>query len=160
MNTSAAEIEAACPNYKIMIMKFTTTLFALAATLAFGLHAIADDDTPLSKEMSALNKQLRTLKKQATDASKKDDNIKLVEGIKEHLAKAKDMEPATTKDQPADKRAAYVAKYKEEIESTTKDFDSLEEALKADKADDVKTLIEKLQKDKEQGHKEFKADDK
>ncbi len=145
-------------------MKFPirTTLLTVstALILGFSVQAASDDDTPLSKEMSGLNKQLRTLKKQVADASKKDANIELVEGIKKHLAAAKDLEPATTKDQPADKRAAFVAKYKEEMASTAKDFDALEDAIKADKADEVKTLLDKLQKDKETAHKEFKAEDK
>jgi thymidylate synthase len=142
-------------------MKFTTTLLTLTATLALGFHGFAaDDDTPLSKEMSGLNKQLRTLKKQIADTSKKDDNVKLVEGMKEHLTKAKDLEPATAKDVAADKKADYIAKYKQQIDATAKDFDSLEEAIKGDKADDAKKVLEKLQKDKEQGHKDFKAEDK
>lgn len=150
-----------CQNFNTT-MKVPVILLTLATSLALGFSAIAaaDDDTPLSKEMSALNKDLRKLKKQSADATKKDENVQLVESIKGHLAKAKDMEPATTKDQPADKKAAYLDKYKEQIAATTKDFDSLEEAIKADKQDEVKTLIDKLQKDKEQGHKDFKADDK
>jgi len=157
-----SEKTAANPDPKTSYcMKFTTTLLTLAATLALGFNVMAgDDDTPLAKEMSALNKQLRTLKKQVADASKKDDNVKLVEGIKEHLAKAKDLEPATTKDIAADKKAAYIAKYKEQMDATAKDFEALETAIKADKQDEVKTLLEKLGKDKEQGHKDFKADDK
>ncbi len=142
-------------------MKFTPILLTLTASLALGFSAIAaDDDTPLAKEMSALNKQLRTLKKQVADSSKKDDNVKLVEGIKEHLAKAKDLEPAMTKDQPADKKADFVARYKQQMEATAKNFDALEEAIKADKQDEIKTILDKLAKDKEQGHKDFKAEDK
>jgi Cytochrome b562 len=142
-------------------MKTLTLLLTLVSTLALGFHVLADeDDTPLAKEMSALNKNLRTLKRQVADASKKDDNLKLVEGIEKHLDTAKDLEPALTKDQPADKKAAFIAKYKEQIDATKKDFDALADAIKADKADEAKTLIEKLQKDKEKGHKDFKAEDK
>jgi hypothetical protein len=142
-------------------MKITTTAFlALASTLIFSGAALgaSDDETPLYKEMNAANKDLRKLKKQVTDASKKDENIKLVEDIRKHFDATKDMEPAATKDQPADKKAAYLAKYKESIDGVSKDWAALEDAIKADKADDVKKLIEKLAKDKEDGHKVFNPD--
>jgi Cytochrome b562 len=141
-------------------MKITTTLLTVASSLilAFGAVAADNDETPLYKEMNAANKDLRKLKKQVADATKKDDNIKLVEDIRKHFDTAKDMEPAATKDQPADKKAAYLAKYKEEIDSVSKDWAALEDAIKADKTDDAKTLLEKLAKDKEQGHKDFNPD--
>ncbi len=146
-------------------MKAITALLTLATAFTFALSPgntafAADDDTPLTKEMNGVNKDLRKLKKQVADASKKDENIGLVDDIKKHLVTGRDMEPATTKDQPADKKAAFIAKYKEQIDSTIKDFDALSAAIKADKADEAKTLLEKLQKDKEQGHKDFRPDDK
>ncbi len=142
-------------------MKVTRILLTIVSTfaLAAGVFA-ADEDTPLTKEMTALNKNLRTLKRQIADGSKKEENLKLIDTIKKHFDTAKDMEPASTKDQPADKKAAYVAKYKEEIAATVKDFDALAEAVKGDKADEAKTILDKLQKDKEQGHKDYRVDDK
>src|SRR5688572_23337797 len=48
--------------------------FALAASLA-----VAEDDTPLSKEMSAMNKALRALKKTAQDPAHKAANLAAVD---------------------------------------------------------------------------------
>ena len=141
-------------------MKFKT-LLTLAATLALGFNAAiaADDDTPLAKEMSAMNKSLRTLKRQVADASKKEDNLALIASMKKHLDAGAKLEPAKTKDVPAADKPAYLAKYKEQIASLGKSFDELEAAVKADKADDAKKVFEKMSDQKEKGHKDFGADD-
>ena len=119
------------------------SLLTLVATLAIGFNVAlaAEDDTPLAKEMKAMNKSLRALKKTAADASKKDDNLALISGIKTHLDAAAKLEPAKTKDIPADKKAAYLEKYKN------------------GKADDAKKAIDKIADEKEQGHKDFYPDE-
>ncbi|MDB6174882.1 MAG: hypothetical protein JWL59_4193 [Chthoniobacteraceae bacterium] len=142
-------------------MKFKT-LLTLAATLALGFNVAtaADDDTPLGTEMKAMNKSLRTLKKQLADASKKDENVALVEKMKKDLAASKKHEPAKTKDIPAADKAAYLAKYQEQMDALGKSYDELEVAVKADKVDDAKKVLEKLSDQKEKGHKDFNPDDK
>ncbi len=141
-------------------MKFKT-LLTLAAVLSLGFHVNAADeeDTPLAKEMSAMNKSYRTLKKQIGDASKKDDNIALLEGMKKGLDKAATLEPIKTKDvKPADK-AAYLAKYKDELVALGKTYDEIEAAVKADKPDEAKKLFDKVSDQKEKGHKDFAPED-
>jgi hypothetical protein len=63
------------------------TLLTLAMTLALGFTTAlaAEDDTPLMKEMKAMNKSLRTLKRQVADATKKDENVTLIAGIKKNI---------------------------------------------------------------------------
>ncbi len=141
-------------------MKFKT-LLTLAATLSLGFHAAlaGDDDTPLAKEMSAMNKSLRTLKRQVADASKKDENLALIGKIKKNLEASAKLEPAKTKDVPAADKAAYLEKYKDQLTALGKSYDELEAAVKADKADDAKKIFEKLSDQKEKGHKDFGADD-
>lgn len=140
-------------------MKFKT-LLTLVASLALGINfATAADDTPLAKEMSAFNKSLRTLKRQAADASKKDENLALIAKIKGNLDASKKLEPAKTKDVPAGEKAAYLAKFKDQLDGVSKSIDELEAAIKADKADDAKKIFEKLGEQKEKGHKDFGADD-
>jgi hypothetical protein len=134
--------------------------FAAILTLGFNVALHAEDDTPLGKEMSAMNKSLRALKKQLPDAAKKDDNLALIGKIKVNLVEFLKYEPATTKNvAPADK-AAFLAKYKEQIDATGKSFDELEAAIKADKTDEAKKVLEKLSEQKEKGHKDFAPDDK
>ena len=141
-------------------MKLKTLLTTLVA-LAIGLHATvrAEDDTPLAKNMSGMNKALRTLKRQIADASKKDENIAMVEKIKASIAEASKLEPKKTKDIPAAEKAAYIEKYKKQMADLGKTFDDIETALKAGKADDAKALFDKLGEQKEKGHKDFGADD-
>ena len=137
------------------------SLLTLVATLAIGFNVAlaAEDDTPLAKEMKAMNKSLRALKKTAADASKKDDNLALISGIKTHLDAAAKLEPAKTKDIPAAQKAAYLEKYKKEITELEKTYDDLAAAIKDGKADDAKKAIDKIADEKEQGHKDFYPDE-
>ncbi len=137
------------------------TLLTVLTTLAFALTSgfAAEEDTPLTKEMKAMNKALRTLKKQAADPAKKDDNLGLVAGIKKNLDASVKLEPAKTKDVPAADKAAYLDKYKAQMADLAKTFDEIEAALKADKPDDAKKALEKLSDQKEKGHKDFGGDE-
>jgi hypothetical protein len=141
-------------------MKFKTLLTVLT-TLALGLSSAicAEEDTPLAKQMSAMNKSLRMLKRQIGDASKKSDNLALVAKIKDNLAESAKLQPAKTKDVPEAEKAAYVEKYKQQLSDLGKTYDSIEAAIKADKLDEAKAGFEKLSEQKEKGHKDFGADD-
>src|SRR3954466_16344648 len=99
MKKGATRSRRAIPNCNPLPMKIKTLLTVLtAASLSFTAFA-ADDDTPLSKEMSVVNKSLRTVKRQLGDAAKKDDNLALIGKVKEALDKASKLEPKKTKDQ-------------------------------------------------------------
>ena len=143
-------------------MKFKS-LLTLVAVLAVGFNFAAmagDDDTPLAKAMKVVNKNIRTMKRQIDDASKKDDNLALIAAAKKSLDACLKMEPAKTKDVPAGDKAAYLAKYKEQMNGVVKTFDDLEAAVKAGKTDDAKKIFEKLADEKEKGHKDFNPEDK
>src|SRR4051794_18763708 len=101
------------PTANPLPMKIKTLLTVLTAvSLSFTAYA-ADDETPLSKQMSIVNKSLRTVKRQLSDSAKKEDNLALIGKVKAALDEAQKLEPKKTKDQ-ADK-AAYTKKYKEEM---------------------------------------------
>ena len=138
------------------------SLLTLACTLALGFNVAlaADDDTPLAKEMKNVNKSLRTLKRQTADASKKTENLELVATMKKGVAACLKMEPMKTKDVPAGEKAAYLDKYKAQMNDLAKTIDELEAAIKADKADDAKKLFDKLSDEKEKGHKDFAPEEK
>lgn len=137
------------------------TLLTLTAALALGLHTVAakDEDTPLAKEMTGMNKSLRMLKRQVADPAKKADNLTLVAKIKGHVDAALKLEPAKTKDVPAADKPAYLEKFKQELTELKKTYDDLETALKGDKPDDAKKIFEKLSEQKEKGHKDFGVDE-
>ena len=137
------------------------SLLTLALTLAMGSSiAFAEEDTPLTKEMKTVNKNLRTLKRQVEDASKKDENLGLIATSKKAIEAAIKLEPAKAKDVPAGEKAAYLEKYKAQMSDLGKTFDELETAVKAGKVDDAKKLFEKLSEEKEKGHKDFAPDEK
>jgi soluble cytochrome b562 len=142
-------------------MKFTS-LLALVAVAALGTNVAfaADDDTPLAKSMKVVNKNIRTLKRQVDDPSKKDDNLALIAAAKKSLDESLKLEPAKTKDVPAAEKAAYLEKYKNEMKEVVKTFDDLEAAVKDGKTDEAKKIFEKLADEKEKGHKDFNPDDK
>ena len=78
-----------------MKLKSLFTAFAVLA-LGAGFAVAKDEDTPLSKEMTAMNKSLRTPKRQAADASKKAENRELPGKMKANVAPALKTEPTKT----------------------------------------------------------------
>jgi ABC-type transporter MlaC component len=133
------------------------TLFTLFTSLVLAAHCTfaAEEPTELEKEMKAMNKALRTLKRQIADPTKKDANLELLTAIKKSVEASHKLEPAKTKSIPEAERKAYVEKYKEQVGALDKTFDKLAAAIKADKADEAKTLMDELGKLKEKGHKDF-----
>jgi cytochrome c556 len=136
-------------------MKLKSLLTLLCAlSIGFTVNA-ADDDTPLSKEMAAMNKSLRLIKRQLPDASKKAENLELLEKVKKNLDASHKLEPAKTKDQ-ADK-PAYTQKYKDQIVELGKAIGALEAALKVDNQEEAKAALDKIQSLKEKGHETFEV---
>lgn len=133
------------------------SLLTLALTLAIGssMAFAADDDTPLLKEMKTINKNLRTLKRQVEDASKKDENLALIAASRKSIEASLKLEPIKTKEVPAADKAAYLDKYKAQMNELAKSYADLETAVKDGKADEAKKIFEKLSEQKEKGHKDF-----
>jgi hypothetical protein len=128
--------------------------FALAASLA-----MAEEDTPLSKEMSAMNKALRALKKTAQDPAQKAANLAAVDKMKANVAAGLKYEPAKTKDQPAAEKTAYLEKYKKQMADLDKSLDELKAAIDKGDNETIVKLFEKLGEIKEKGHKDFAPDE-
>ncbi|MCE9612243.1 MAG: hypothetical protein K8R23_18760 [Chthoniobacter sp.] len=141
---------------KLKLLSTLVLAFTLCGTAAFA----EDEPTPLEKEMKTMNKSLRTLKKQAEDPAKKDDNLALLATIKKSLDASSKLEPAKTKEVPAAEKAAYLDKYKAQMTDLAKTFDELEAAIKAGKGEDAKKALSKLSDQKEKGHKDFAPDEK
>lgn len=137
------------------------TLLTLLSALAIACSANAQkkgdhEDTPLGKEMSAMNRSLRQLKRQVADPAKKADNLALLEKIKKNMDAAHNLEPAKTKDQPD--KAAYTNKFKDQIVELGKALGELEAAIKVDKVDDARKALDRISDLKEKGHKDFEVD--
>jgi cytochrome c556 len=157
MKRGAAHRRRAIPKLQPIPMKIKTLLTVLtAASLGFTAYA-ADDETPLSKQMSVMNKNLRTVKRQLGDSAKKEDNLALVGKVKSALDEAHKLEPKKTKDQ-ADK-PTYTKKYKDEMVDLGKAVGELEAAIKVDAKDKAEAALKKIYELKEKGHKDFGVDD-
>jgi hypothetical protein len=161
MQTILLAIAAGFPHIQLsspMKMKVLLTVLA-ALSLGFSTSLCADEDTPLNKQMTAMNKSLRTLKRQISDAAKKDDNLALVGKMKANVAEAIKLEPKKTKDVPAAEKAAYVEKFKQELTELGKTYDQLEALIKDGKNAEAKAVFDKISEQKEKGHKDFGVDE-
>ncbi|MEQ1863008.1 MAG: cytochrome b562, partial [Chthoniobacteraceae bacterium] len=125
-------------------MKLKTILSTIVALAMGSTAAFSEDDTPLSKEMSAMNKALRTVKRQAADASKKAENLELVAKMKATCDAALKYEPAKTKDQPAGEKPAYLENFKKQMGELGKAIDELKAAIESGNADAATKVFEKL----------------
>lgn len=134
------------------------TLLAFAI-LPFSVSAAEEEKTELGKQMTSMNKSLRTLKRQLPDPAKKQENLDLVKKINETVVEACKFEPKKTADIPAGEKAAYKIKYKEQMDGLSASFAKLGEAIKADNQDEAKKILDELSKQKETGHKDFGVDD-
>ena len=93
----------------------------------------------------------------------KDGNVDLADlqaKAEQHSANlaALKYEPAKTKEVPAADKAKFLAGYKAAMEEAGKQLDALKVAVGAGKTDDAKAIMDKLNKTKKDGHKEYKAD--
>lgn len=144
-------------------LKSLFTLFTLFTALAVGatslLAADEKDETPMAKEMAAMNKTLRTLKRQVGDTSKKTESVAMVDKMKANVAAALKYEPTITKDQPAGDKLAFVDKFKKQLGELDKALDELKAAINKGDADAVSQQFEKLTDIKEKGHKDFAPDE-
>jgi hypothetical protein len=132
-------------------------LLTLASVLALSVAGISADESPLSKEMSVINKNLRTIKRQVADPTKKEANLQLLEKVKTALDNSHKLEPGKTKDQ-ADK-PAYTAKYKDQMVELGKAVGELEAAIKVDSKDNADAALKRIYEIKDKGHKDFGVDD-
>lgn len=141
-------------------MKLKTLLTLAAALVVTSGPAFAqEEDTPLSKEMSAMNRAWRKLKKQAADPAQKESSLALVATMKEKSEAALKFEPAQTKDQPEADKAAYLEKYKEMVTALGRTLDELKEAIEKGDNVQITALFEKVSDEKEKGHEKFAPDE-
>ena len=138
-------------------MKMLKHLTPLAIVLSLGVTAFAED-TPMEKEMSAMNKAYKALKKSVEDPAAKAENLKLIADIKKTTETTSKMEPKTTADQPAAAKPAFLEKYKAQMADFAKEVAALEAAVTAGNTAAAKASFDKLNELKKKGHEDFKKD--
>jgi hypothetical protein len=138
-------------------MKMLKKLIPFALVLTLGATAFGDE-TPMEKEMSAMNKAYKALKKSLTDPASKDANLKLIAEIKKTAESSSKMEPKTAADQPAAGKAAFLEKYKAQMAAFSKEVAALEAAVTAGNTAAAEAAFAKLNDLKKKGHEDFKKD--
>jgi hypothetical protein len=140
-------------------MKLKHLLTSLFAVVALITPALAEDDTPLGKEMEKVNKALKAVNRSLIDPSQKDANLAKLAEVKASFEKSLTLEPAKAKDVPAAEKAKFLADYKASMQTSLKTLEELKAAIQADKGEDAAKAMEKLQGEKKEGHKAFKKQD-
>ena len=138
-------------------MKMIKKLIPFALVLTLGATAFGED-TPMEKEMGAMNKAYKALKKTIEDASQKEANLKLIAEIKKTAEASTKMDPKTAADQPAASKAAYLEKYRAQMAALSKEVAALEAAVTAGNTAAAKASFDKLNDLKKKGHEDFKKD--
>jgi len=114
--------------------------------------------TPLSKEMSGIQNDLRSLRKALADPSQQATAVSLVKDMEAHATKAKTFDPAKTKDIPDADKQQFITDFHTQMDGLIADLQKLETAVSSGDTAGANTLLTKLQQDKRDGHKKFNAD--
>jgi len=138
-------------------MKISTTLLALTLiTSATVLHA--DEDSPLEKQMQILARGMKHLSLQIADPAKQQENVTLIESLKQAAAASKGLDPRKTSSIPKANQEKFLTGYRAEMDKLTDAFNRVEGAVKAGQYDEAKSDLAAVNSVKKEGHGEFKAD--
>lgn len=149
-------------------MKLTPRLFAaLALLITAGPVALAAGPTPaarkekeeteLTQKMDKMNAAYRQLRRQAGDATKNTESLKLAATMREIATAAARLEPFKLTEIPAADRAKMLAGYRAKIKELGQAIARLEAALKAGHNEEAAQLVEALKALQKEGHKEYKS---
>ncbi len=132
-------------------MKIKYILAGFAASLMFALPAMADD-TPLAKQMDAMNDAYKAMRRE-TDPAK---GAELAREAQDAMVKAITESPALVKEMPegADKAKAS-AEYRKMMGMLIATLADMELAFLEGNMDKVKEIVEKMRESKKEGHDKF-----
>ena len=134
-------------------------LALLLSALPSLTHAEADKPkTPLGEQMSAMNKSLRTLRRQFNDPAQKEASLGLVVSMEGSAGKAKALVPQKAKEVPEKDREQFIAAYQKKIDELLENFHKLEAAIREGNNDEAKSLMDRAQDLKRKGHEQFTAE--
>ena len=140
-------------------MKTTACTFAAFLLLlnllvpAIGFAQGDDDQSPLGKEMGAMNRNFKTLSRQYADPTKKASSLELVTSIQKNVENEKKLTPSKA-EKAADKKK-YMDTFQKDLDDLGKEVAALKDAISADKPDAVKAELDKINKMKMSSHKEL-----
>ncbi len=131
---------------------FLLAALLLAPVVLFAQPKKDRPDTPIEKDMHKMSKAFRQLYKQAGDPAMNTSSLELVATIRAGAEDAKTHTPLRAADIPEDKRAAFVADYREHMGQFIDVVDQLAAALKGGHNDEAVRLVKKMKDLQGQDH--------
>lgn len=131
------------------------SLFLAAMSFASSAAAL-QEDSPLAKHMDSINDHLRTLRGQIGDASKKVENLAIVQTVREDFKAARELVPELAADLAGPDREAFLKAFKAQIDKVLVTVSDLEKAISTDMGNQAQELLVKLNDIKKEGHSQFK----
>lgn len=139
-------------------MKFHIFGLALVASLCLSQPLVGQEDkkeTPLGKQMEAMNDAYKAIKKEADPVK----GAALARTAQDALLKSLSETPKVVAELPEADRAKATANYRTMIAKAFVSFSEIEEAFLAKDLEKVKTLAEGLREMKKAGHDKYMDDD-
>ena len=142
-------------------MKNVPTLILSLLMLGFTpLVAVAEDETPLEKEMATISSAYKQLGRQARREKYDFDRLtELFTAAKTASDKSAELVPEKLKDLEGEAKDKAIAHYKKEMAALSKQIEGILASLKAKDGKTLKAAYEKLKEAKAHGHEEFIEDE-
>src|ERR1051326_828845 len=105
--------------------------------------------------MKAINRAARALKEQVGDASKKDENLKLIWAMQKNALQAKTLEPERIEGD----KSKWLPDFRKDQNKLMRMLLDLEEQVADGKSDDAAKTFQKVMQYKDSEHEKFKVKD-
>ena len=115
----------------------------------------------IKQSMMIMNRAMRTLNGQVTDATKKDDNLKLIADMQRGCLAAKALAPEKAINREADpvKKGGMTAMFRKDLILIMEKLLKIETAILDGKGADAEKLLAEIGDLRDQGHSEFNVQD-
>jgi soluble cytochrome b562 len=121
-------------------------------------HGPDKEQTPLGEEMEIISKNIRSLRRQILDPSKKEASLKLVEGMQASAAKAKELVPTKAKEIAEAEREKFVSAYRARMGEFVEGLEKISAEIREGRLEEAKLGLSKLHDLKRRGHEQFSAE--
>jgi len=137
-------------------MKMKHILVGFAASLMFVLPTMADEETPLAKQMEAMNDAYKAMRRE-TDPAK---GAALAREAQDAMVKAIVEIPTLVTDMPdGPEKAKASAEYRKMMGMLIATLGDMELAFLEGNMDKVKEVVDKMRESKKAGHDKFMEED-